>query len=711
MNKQVSVYDNTISARTYLSYIAEQGGGFATIGRDGKLYIRKIGQDEVEINTQLFQEHSVGNKFTLTRVAYEDGIQDYKVGNNTGNTVWINQENMYIVDNQQIQNIYNQYQDFEVYSFEGTTIIDPAIDLGDVILIDNKKVIFQGEIEYVGKFKASISSKIQSKEKEETTTKTTSQKVINRRVEGRIDQAEGSITQLVEEQEETSNKLTQHEQTMDQITNKVSSVEIKVEEVETKAENAQTTANSANTLANEVKTQTIYNVDVMYALSTSTTQAPTTGWQTQAPAWEDGKYMWQKTVTTYGNGTTTETSATCISGAKGQDGQDGAKGDKGDQGVQGPKGDTGAKGDIGLQGPKGDTGAKGDTGIGVKSIEEQYYLSTSNTTQTGGSWKTTQDTWTAGKYIWTRTKITWTDNTVTYTTPVLAVGINTANSTANTANTTANTAKNTADVAKTTANTAKTTADAAKTTANEANNRIDGIVANYYTKTETNSQITQKANEITSSVSEIYTLKTETETAKQQAINTANSATDNKLQNYSTTQEMDNAITLKTDEISAEINIKANEVTTNVTDSVTASFLTLLNNGYLTAEQVNALVEGNTEDIATIKNQLEQKITDKDMQIAINTAIEGGIPYLKNTLFTLNDEGLWIATSEDEFNAKYDNTGMYLYSYKNDIAKYTKDGAELKNLKLKGELETGHLRIIDVTVDNTKRTHIHWIGG
>ena len=42
MNKEIAVYDNTVSARTYLSYIAEQAGGFAFIGRDGKLYIKSF---------------------------------------------------------------------------------------------------------------------------------------------------------------------------------------------------------------------------------------------------------------------------------------------------------------------------------------------------------------------------------------------------------------------------------------------------------------------------------------------------------------------------------------------------------------------------------------------------------------------------------------------------------------------------------------------
>ena len=70
---------------------------------------------------------------------------------------------------------------------------------------------------------------------------------------------------------------------------------------------------------------------------------------------------------------------------------------------------------------------QGEAGIGVKEIVEQYYLSNSSTTQTGGAWSTAQPAWQKGKYIWTRSKITWTDNSVTYTDPVLAKAINGAN--------------------------------------------------------------------------------------------------------------------------------------------------------------------------------------------------------------------------------------------------------------------------------------------
>lgn len=229
-DKQVAVYDNTVSARTYLSYISEQAGGFACIGRDGKLYIRTIGESIAELPLKYFQNFKWGDKFKFTRVRYEDGIQLFEKGNTTGNTIYLNQDNMYIVDQEQIDNIYNQLNGLEVYGFEGDSIIDPSLDIGDLLLIDNKYVIYQGSSQYSGKFKASIQSKIQCKEKEETTSRKPSQKTINRRVQSQINQADGKIAQLVQEQTENSSKISQHEQDIDSITNKISETNNKLEQ-------------------------------------------------------------------------------------------------------------------------------------------------------------------------------------------------------------------------------------------------------------------------------------------------------------------------------------------------------------------------------------------------------------------------------------------------------------------------------------------------
>lgn len=231
MNKEIAVYDNTVSARTYLSYIAEQAGGIAVIGRDGKLYIKTIGESSVTLPLKLFKTFKWGEKYKITRVRYDDGIQLFEKGDTTGNTVYISQDNMYVVDQEQIDNIYNALKGLEFYSFEGECIIDPALDTGDIVVIDGKNVIYQGSMQFSGRWIANIQSKIQCKAKEETTTRTPSQKTINRRVESNINQIDGKITQLTKETTENSQKITKTEQNVNGLTTKVSSVEKSVENI------------------------------------------------------------------------------------------------------------------------------------------------------------------------------------------------------------------------------------------------------------------------------------------------------------------------------------------------------------------------------------------------------------------------------------------------------------------------------------------------
>lgn len=148
------------------------------------------------------------------------------------------------------------------------------------------------------------------------------------------------------------------------------------------------------------KDAAIRSVDVEYASGASQTTAPTSGWSTTAPAWEAGRYIWQRTKTTAQDGTATYSAPTCIQGANGKPGADGRP------------------------------GADGAQGVGVSRIVEQYYLSTSSYSQSGGSWSTEQPAWSKGRYIWTRSEVTWTDGRTTYTSPVLAKAVNGANQSA-----------------------------------------------------------------------------------------------------------------------------------------------------------------------------------------------------------------------------------------------------------------------------------------
>lgn len=251
--KTIAVYDNTVTARTYLGYIAEQAGGFAAIGRDGKLYIKNFGKDTIDFDINLFGDFTWGDKFKVSKISYEDGIQNYKFGDEAQATVFIDQNNMYIVDSEQVENIYNQLKDFEVYTFEGETIIDPAYDIGDILVIDGKKVLFQGELEYAGKFKANIKSKIQAKTEQESmqTKQSNSNKI--KRVQSEINQIDGKITQLVQETSEHEEKLTKVEQDVNSIKQNVKDVIDYKREVENVSELHITDAGKYEILKLEIK--------------------------------------------------------------------------------------------------------------------------------------------------------------------------------------------------------------------------------------------------------------------------------------------------------------------------------------------------------------------------------------------------------------------------------------------------------------------------
>lgn len=65
----------------------------------------------------------------------------------------------------------------------------------------------------------------------------------------------------------------------------------------------------------------------------------------------------------------------------------------------------------------------GTNGVSVTAVEPQYYLSTSDTSATGGSWSSTPATFVSGYYYWTRDYITFSDGTHDTSTEVYNAGM------------------------------------------------------------------------------------------------------------------------------------------------------------------------------------------------------------------------------------------------------------------------------------------------
>lgn len=111
-----------------------------------------------------------------------------------------------------------------------------------------------------------------------------------------------------------------------------------------------------------------------YQASTSATVIPTGTWSSDIPLVNEGYTLWTKAVWKYSDNTTSEVYTPSIAGKAGK---------------------------------------------GIKSVKPEYYLSTSKTEVTGGTWQDTQPQKTADTWIWQRYRTTFTDESVGYSGAIL----------------------------------------------------------------------------------------------------------------------------------------------------------------------------------------------------------------------------------------------------------------------------------------------------
>lgn len=273
-------------------------------------------------------------------------------------------------------------------------------------------------------------------QKDATTAQNNAQTAINnaKNAQSTADTAKANAEQAQKDLNTLTNRVTKTETAIKQNAEKITLQAKSVTEIKGIASSANSNASSALNKANNLTDRAnsgefdgrgVASTTVEYQASTSGTTVPTGTWSATIPTVAQGSYLWTKTTTNYTSGDPT------VGYSVARMGVNGAKGDKGETGQTGPQGPQGLKGDTGLQGPKGATGPQGDrgptgaqgptgaTGTGVASMTQQYYMSDSKTTQTGGSWVESMPTWSNGKYLWTRYKVVYKNPaSTTYTTPV-----------------------------------------------------------------------------------------------------------------------------------------------------------------------------------------------------------------------------------------------------------------------------------------------------
>ena len=347
-----------------------------------------------------------------------------------------------------------------------------------------------------------------------------------------------------------------------------------------------------------------------YYVSDSSTSQTGGNWSTNSPTWQSGKYIWQRMKYTLADGSTNYSTPVCIQGAKG---------DTGEQGPQGIQGEQGLKGDTGEQGPAGEKGQS------LTKSTPQWYSSTSNTSQTGGSWSENMPELQQGRYIWLRYKLDWANPTATtYTQPTLEKIVEAVK----TVSSKQSALEQNLDGFKTTVSKTYATISSVTDVSNNLKN-------NYSTTKDMNSAINQKANEITSSVSETYA-----------TISSVTDVSNNLKNNYSTTTQMNSAI-----------NQKANEITTSVSetyatnDSVTSSISAVQQ----AANKIDWLIKSGTSSANMV-------LTDNALSvIANNINLTGKVSFscldssTQNTINTANSNASSAKSTLDNNSSKWTN--------------------------------------------------------
>ena len=174
------------------------------------------------------------------------------------------------------------------------------------------------------------------------------------------------------------------------------------------ADEALAEASEAKGLAEEAVREvgdTVRNTVIEYAVNTSETSAPTSGWSTSTPTRTPGSFVWMRTIVTYADGDTSTTSPALLTGNAG------AKGDKGA---------TGAKGD------KGATGSTGPQGVSVSSVDP-FFRTVSRSSgapakpsgMTPSGWVTTEPAWSPDTKLYRAERIAYSNGTVSWTVPTL----------------------------------------------------------------------------------------------------------------------------------------------------------------------------------------------------------------------------------------------------------------------------------------------------
>ena len=171
----LGIYDNKITARTYIANLAEQAGKIAAIDREGKLiFVDLLNLTTWNIPLRVVESYEIGTSFKIGKVVYEDAINRYETPDTIYDTLYLDSSNQYITG-QTVNNVLTSTNGFEIVSMKtGKILGNPAIDGYDLISITDGDNIYTTlathELTYTGTMLQLFDTQISALLKEKNVT-------------------------------------------------------------------------------------------------------------------------------------------------------------------------------------------------------------------------------------------------------------------------------------------------------------------------------------------------------------------------------------------------------------------------------------------------------------------------------------------------------------------------------------------------------------
>ena len=410
LNKKAQWIDTTIIMRDYIGWIAELSGTNALINESNTLIFRNLFTTNHDIEfTSDFEKTDL---ITISRVAYDDGVNLIASGNDTGKTIYIDANNSYCDSQTYTDAILTKYNGQSFYGMSGLkTFGKDTIKLGDTATYDgNKCIVLSIKRKYVGtQSVVELDGEVALKNVDSVVTKV-SDKVRIKRLQVKVDQDANKLEIVAKNLEDAKGDVGNLQVETNKIKTQVENIsagtvsgtkqyylQTTSEDKPSKTDSAWTTTKPpsiagqhmwymlADVLANgsEIKHDPfeltgikgdagrgiVGNPKLTYQANTSSIVPPTGQWLENIPLVNEGYTLWTKITYTYSDKTTSDIYSPSIAGK---------------------------------------------TGRGVKQVTPEYYLSTSKTEPIGGSWSVTQPEKANDTWVWIRYKTIFTDDGIGY---------------------------------------------------------------------------------------------------------------------------------------------------------------------------------------------------------------------------------------------------------------------------------------------------------